>query len=894
MKKYFLLIPAILIIASACSSVTDVAKRESELKKPVQYYNDKVALLGFEKSDFTDSDSFKEKAANKISELSKQGFDAVILDTYIFSQAIINPFVDNSNFISSAKYASDQAARNGLKFFIRINLTELNIPTLSASQKVAVIDNFLSITKNCEIDGLYFDETNFTSKDDHILFEDIVVEVMQIKPFLIVAAPSRFRISDAEVINKFIEEGIIDFLIDDSMNYSIEINDQIKIAPGNKILANYLKRLSPEHFITLNLAEVLEKNISEADILNDNRNRSIGANMKLNFILTGKTDTVKLKIGNTRYNISKSDWVIPYNYILHKDNTVSRYGNWIEFRRPFSRTTETDSYNLLCRTSYPSNAFINGDSVKIYKTGIFFKKIKLNEGLNKLKAEVKADNGETAIYEDRVLFVKQDPLKTDSILAINDNPIEPAENITLLPEDYLTVSFNGTKSQKGFVEINLNGFLFECNRTDYSNFSQYKIQIPLKNFSKDQKYNIKLILKSSESNSNQSSVEKILKQNLLVRDYSDFPTLTTISDNSILTFTLAPIRLGAPVRNELPKNVFLKSNGIIGENYRVRLSDTEEGYINREYVKEIPSSSAIPGYFINPIIGQPSDNADIVKIPYLENIPYDIYPDPAQKRIIINLYGVKTSSTWIIHRNNLRFIDEITWQQTSKETYKIYINLKTSKIWGYDLKPVGKELIFRIKYPPVYSLESNLSLKGMKFSIEAGHGGSNTGAVGLSGLKEKEINLKLSQLLENQLKKYGADVLQVRDSDKDMSLIEKRDIVTKSDANIHISIHANSSEPENEFLGTSGTSTFYNNPFWAKLAEKIYYRMTELGLKPFGSVGSFNYRVTRMSDIPAILVEQAFMSHAEDEEKLIDDNFRQQMAEKIYNGIIDYLKYMKD
>ena len=60
--------------------------------------------------------------------------------------------------------------------------------------------------------------------------------------------------------------------------------------------------------------------------------------------------------------------------------------------------------------------------------------------------------------------------------------------------------------------------------------------------------------------------------------------------------------------------------------------------------------------------------------------------------------------------------------------------------------------------------------------------------------------------------------------------------------------------------------------------------MTELDLKPFGSVGSFNYRVTRMSDMPAILVEQAFMSHAEDEEKLNDDNFRQQMAEKIYAG----------
>ncbi|HUW92023.1 MAG TPA: N-acetylmuramoyl-L-alanine amidase [Bacteroidales bacterium] len=45
--------------------------------------------------------------------------------------------------------------------------------------------------------------------------------------------------------------------------------------------------------------------------------------------------------------------------------------------------------------------------------------------------------------------------------------------------------------------------------------------------------------------------------------------------------------------------------------------------------------------------------------------------------------------------------------------------------------------------------------------------------------------------------------------------------------------------------------------------------------------------------MPAILVEQAFMTNAGDEEKLADPAFRQLMAEKIYEGIVDYLKFMK-
>ena len=73
----------------------------------------------------------------------------------------------------------------------------------------------------------------------------------------------------------------------------------------------------------------------------------------------------------------------------------------------------------------------------------------------------------------------------------------------------------------------------------------------------------------------------------------------------------------------------------------------------------------------------------------------------------------------------------------------------------------------------------------------------------------------------------------------------------------------------------------------------IYPNQKELDLIEFGVVGSFNYRVTRMTEMPSILVEQAFMSHAEDEEKLANEQFRWQMAQKIYNGILDYLKYMQ-
>lgn len=881
MKKWFSLFILFISLYAFCPTSLSAQKLSFD------FYKDKIEMLNLSSEKAFTAAEIKDKIASGIATAVQHNSDAVIFSANFFSQAVLNSLNKDSAF-KIVKEASALAIKNNLFFFIEINFAKI----AKTAKLVDIKNNISAFVKNTELDGIYFSGIDFALEVENDLLENLIVECMIIKPFLSISTSKETSETNNALVETYIQKGIIDFMLDENFGYCI-VSNPVVSSSEEKLLPQYLKRLQPEFFISLNLSNVIDKNDSEVLIVAEKRTKRMTSDNKVSFIFIEKSDTLKLRIGKRDLNIPKADWVIPYNYLLNKDNTVNRYGTWVEFRRPFEKNTNSNTYNLLCRTKYPSTVTINNESVKLYKTGVFFSKIKLNEGLNKLRAEVKDDKGNTAIYEDRVFYSPKQVI-AETQLTIDENSILPIENMTVLPEDYLTVSFNGTKAQKGTVVINPSGLEFECQREDYNGSSRYEVQIPLISFAKKQRYEIKLVLKPTEENSNLVPVEKTLNYSFIVKDKSDFPLLVTTDNNSIFTFTLAPIRLGAPIRNELPKGVILKSTGIFGEYYRVQLSDVEEGYISNEFVKELPAGTVAPAYYINPISCYPTDAGDVVKIPYLENVPYDVYPDPLQNRIVINLYGVKTSSTWIIHKSNLRFIEEITWQQTSKETYKIYVNLKSSKIWGYELKPNGKELIFKMKYPPAYNLTNKQPLKGIKISIEAGHGGSNSGAVSLSGIKEKDINLKLSQLLESIFKKNGAEVLQVRDSDKDMTLGEKRDMTTNSDANIHFSIHANSSGSENEFLGASGTCTFYHNPFWAKFAENIFDKLVELNLKPFGSVGSFNYKVTRMSEMPSILVEQAFMSNAEDEEKLADDNFRASMAQKIYDGLINYLRYMRE
>ncbi|HDZ42153.1 MAG TPA: N-acetylmuramoyl-L-alanine amidase [Bacteroidetes bacterium] len=158
----------------------------------------------------------------------------------------------------------------------------------------------------------------------------------------------------------------------------------------------------------------------------------------------------------------------------------------------------------------------------------------------------------------------------------------------------------------------------------------------------------------------------------------------------------------------------------------------------------------------------------------------------------------------------------------------------------------------------------------------------------LSGLAEKDINLDLSFRLGELCSQMGAEVVQVRDSDIDMSLEDKRDIAVSSGADMLISIHAIAGG--RGYRSVDGTSTYWHNPFRAPLGHVIYDRLLKLELDEFGVVGSFNYTLTRVSQMPSVLVEQAFLSHAEDKERLAGPVSRQQMVQKIYEGILDFLQ----
>jgi N-acetylmuramoyl-L-alanine amidase len=216
-----------------------------------------------------------------------------------------------------------------------------------------------------------------------------------------------------------------------------------------------------------------------------------------------------------------------------------------------------------------------------------------------------------------------------------------------------------------------------------------------------------------------------------------------------------------------------------------------------------------------------------------------------------------------------------------------------------------------------------------KVVIDAGHGGHDPGAIGKTGLREKDVNLDIAKRLANRLKSDGIEVVMTRNSDKFIPLGTRVNIANHSKADLFISIHSNASRTRSLY----GFEVYYVSPsvsdssrasFAAKNAylnldsscfagqsqnlkailwDMIYtYNRREsielsrivcrsavdnLNVKVLG-VKDARFEVLRGARMPAILVEVGFVSNPKEEGLLKDGSYREKLSQSIRDGLCNY------
>ena len=347
---------------------------------------------------------------------------------------------------------------------------------------------------------------------------------------------------------------------------------------------------------------------------------------------------------------------------------------------------------------------------------------------------------------------------------------------------------------------------------------------------------------------------KIEEQPLPVEDFEPMKGYVN-HDNSPLRST--PVDAGLNRISHLFGGTHLVINGSKGSFYRVVLSKNKIAWIAKKDVT-LTDDGFYPADFVN-MDSERFKNAMIQTITFSKKLPYTI--EDTEKEIIFRVYNPELSDESVYNLNIPK-----------PEKYAYHVSLDEGK---YTFK------VRKITEPPKEAI----------IVIDAGHGGSEKGAIGCLGDEEKDINLKIAQYATDILRSKDYNVTMTRECDANVELQDRVQTAKENDADIFVSIHLNSigNVPMNVHKNR-GTSVYYFNENSKDFAEKMKNSVTKSAGTRDDGVKTGSFAVIRPTEYLAILIETAYMTNPMDSVLYTNEKWIKKAAKGIAEGIIDYLK----
>lgn len=519
---------------------------------------------------------------------------------------------------------------------------------------------------------------------------------------------------------------------------------------------------------------------------------------------------------------------------------------------------------------------INSVSVKVYPTGAFAYELNLSEGENVF--ELIAVSGKLTPVNKKISYSYAIPKPAEPVkeLGIERIQIFPEGDLVLMAGDQIqfkvkalpganVTTINGTKLFE--LPVSLTGGMpgiyqgvYIVKQTD----SFYSIKIPV-------------TIRDSVG----QSMTKESNNNYSVMSPMASDVALTTGRLAHLEYGLGDDRLGGAKIGYIDSLIPLKIIGKVGTHYKIQLARSRTAYIPDDVVTLMPKGS-FPGSSLTNKWNVYGDNKyDYVTLGLSARLPYQSMQLINPSKIVVDIFGATNNTNWVNQLQSAREIEQIDYEQVADDIFRIIIQLKHKQHWGHTIYYKGNMLIIKIKQQPV-----DLSFKNLTIAVDAGHGGTNIGAGGPTGVAEKNLTLVVSLKIQKALEEAGAKVIMTRTTEAFFDNRERILFYRDSTPDLLVSIHLNSSADP---IHVAGTSTFYRYIGFRPLSNAIYKRMLELGLKEYGNNGSFNFMLNSPTEYPNALVEMLFLSNPEEEMKILDEEFQQEVADKIMLGIKDFL-----
>ncbi len=184
------------------------------------------------------------------------------------------------------------------------------------------------------------------------------------------------------------------------------------------------------------------------------------------------------------------------------------------------------------------------------------------------------------------------------------------------------------------------------------------------------------------------------------------------------------------------------------------------------------------------------------------------------------------------------------------------------------------------------------AIEDHKIIIDFGHGGKDSGIIGPTGLRESEVCEDIGMRVGNLFKMLGANVKYTRKPKQSCAMEKRVDFINNRQADLVISVHANNATN----LAAEGSSTYYfaSGDVVSIEGKKIAGFLQEEQINTLGTkdcrVHGKNFNILRLTKIPAVIIEPVFISNPSEESKLKAEDFRQNIASAVFDGLQKYFK----
>src|SRR6516225_7107949 len=167
--------------------------------------------------------------------------------------------------------------------------------------------------------------------------------------------------------------------------------------------------------------------------------------------------------------------------------------------------------------------------------------------------------------------------------------------------------------------------------------------------------------------------------------------------------------------------------------------------------------------------------------------------------------------------------------------------------------------------------------------VDAGHGGKDSGAYRRYGPPEKMATLDVAQRLERKLRESQLKTVMTRDSDVFIPLNDRVAIENTQKNAIFVSIHFNDSRRR----AIRGFETYYYSGVSFDLANGVQEKLMTIPNSKNGGVHTANFRVLRLANCPAVLVECGYLSNRSEGNQARDWEYRELLADRIAEAIVE-------